>query len=324
MDGERCGGAEDVSPGDAKGILRLHGLKQPPYNTTMMGVVTGALDYYSISRTPGEAFVLSGHAFLMNVHEELCPSGPYLWRYDRFFELLTNLGLAMQNAGALTPTADPARRAALEERLRGAIDAGVVCSLLNMEHQLLLGYDRGGFTLAQPWGPDCSMTPAQLSFGTWQEFRDDLPVEFFTLTTCPPRPESAVSDAMDFALDLWRHPERYTEAPYAVGAGAYDTWLDALDGGHGGGVGNWWNALVWAECRARAADYLQDLSGEDAAEPFGDGAARWLASRYRSVSDLLNRAADKTASPVDKRRLIAEARAAEVSCIDRIREIRDR
>ncbi len=319
MDGERC---SDVD--DANGTVRLHGLEQPPYHTTMMGVAKGALDYYGITRTPGEAFMLSGHAFLMNVHEELCPSGPYLWRYDRFFELLTNLGLAMQNVGSLTPTADPGRRAALEERLRGAIDAGAVCSLLNMEHQLLLGYDGDGFTLAQPWGADRSMTPARLSFGSWREFRDGPPVTFFTLTTCPPRPESAVSDAMDFALDLWRHPERYTDAPYAAGARAYDTWLDALDGGHDDGVGNWWNALVWAECRARAADFLQDLSEDDAPEPFADGTAGWLAARYRSVSELLNRAADKTASVDDKRRLIAEARAVEASCIDRISEVCDR
>ena len=59
----------------------------------------------------------------MNVHEEFCPSGPYLWRYDRFFELLTNVGLSMRNAGTLTPTAYPARLAALEERLRGATRA---------------------------------------------------------------------------------------------------------------------------------------------------------------------------------------------------------
>ena len=324
MAGERGSEVDDAASGGADREVSLHGLQQPPYNTTMMGVVKGALDYYGIARTPGEAFVLSGHAFLMNVHEELCPSGPYLWRYDRFLELLTNLGLAMRNAGTLTPTADPARRAALEERLRGAIDAGVVCSLLNMEHQLLLGYDGDGFMLAQPWGPDCSMTPARLSFGTWREFRDGPPVTFFTLTTCSPRPESAVSDAMDFALDLWRHPERYTEAPYAFGARAYDTWLDAIDGGHGDGVGSWWNALVWAECRARAADYLQDLSDDDAPGPFGDGAARWLAARYRSVSDLLNRAADKSGSADDKRRLIAEARAVEASCVDRIGEVRDR
>ena len=324
MDGERCAHVEDAAHGGGDGDVRLHGLKQPPYNTTMMGVVMGALDYYGISRTPGEAFVLSGHAFVMNVHEELCPSGPYLWRYDRFFELLTNLGLAMQNAGTLTAMADPARRAALEERLRRAIDAGAVCSLLNMEHQLLLGYDGDGFMLAQPWGPDCSMTPARLSFGTWREFRDGPPVTFFRLTTCSPRPESAVSDAMDFALDLWRHPARYTEAPYAAGAGAYDTWLDAIDGGHGDGVGNWWNALVWAECRARAADYLQDLSDDDAPEPFGDGATRWFAARYRVVSDLLNRAADKSASVDDRRRLISEAHGVEASCIDRLAEIHDR
>ena len=319
MDGERCSHVDD-----ANGTVRLHGLEQPPYHTTMMGVVKGALDHYGISRTPGEAFVLSGHAFLMNVHEELCPSGPYVWRYDRFFELLTNLGLAMRNAGTLTPTADPARRAALEGRLRGALDAGVVCSLLHMEHQLLLGYDGDGFMLAQPWGADCSVTPARLSFDSWQEFRDGPPVTFFTLTTCSPRPQSAVSDAMDFAVDLWRHPERYTEAPYAVGAGAYDTWLHALAGGHGDGAGNWWNALVWAECRARAADYVQDLAEADAPAPFGDGTARWLAGQYRSVSDLLNRAADKSASAVDKRRLITEAHAIEVSCIDRIGEVRDR
>ena len=199
----------------------------------------------------------------------------------------------LRNGGSLTPTPDPARRAALEARLRGAL------------------------ACAAP-------SPARLSFGTWREFRDGPPVTFFTLATCSPRPESAVSDALDFALDLWRHPERYTEAPYAVGAGAYDTWLDAIDAGHGDGVGNWWNALVWAECRARAADYLQDLSEDDAPEPFADGTAGWLASRYRSVSDLLNRAADKTASAGDKRRLVAEARAVEASCIDRLGEIRDR
>ena len=84
-----------------------------------------------------------------------CPSGPYLWRYDRFFELLANLGLA-RTRGTLPPTADPARRAALEERLRGAIDASGACSLLNMEHQLLLGYDDDGFMLARPLGPGLS------------------------------------------------------------------------------------------------------------------------------------------------------------------------
>ena len=74
----------------------------------------------------------------------------------------------------------------------------------------------------------------------------------------------------------------------------------------------------------RAADYLQDLLDDDAPEPLGDGAARWLVARYRSVSDLLNRASDKSASAGDKRRLFTEAPAVEASCVDRIAEIRDR
>ena len=168
------------------------------------------------------------------------------------------------------------------------------------------------------------MTPARLSFGTWQEFRGGPPVTFFTLTTCSPRPESAVSDAMNFAVDLWRHPERYTEAPYAVGAGAYDTVARChrrrprRRGGklvERAGLGG----MPGARCRLPPGP-----SEEDAPAPFGDRAARWLAARYGSVSELLNRAADKSASAADKRRLIAEARAVEASCVDRIGEIRDR
>ena len=44
MEGERCTGS-DVLSGGANRNVRLHGLQQPPYNTTMMGVVKGALDY---------------------------------------------------------------------------------------------------------------------------------------------------------------------------------------------------------------------------------------------------------------------------------------
>ena len=49
MDGERCSHV-DV----ANGTVRLHGLKQPAYHTTMMGVVKGALDYYGIARRRGK------------------------------------------------------------------------------------------------------------------------------------------------------------------------------------------------------------------------------------------------------------------------------
>ena len=168
------------------------------------------------------------------------------------------------------------------------------------------------------------MTPARLSFGTWREFRDDLPVTFFTLAACSPRTESAVSDPWTSpsacGVTLSGTPKRPTRSVRGrTTRGSMPSTADTAMGWETGGT-----PWVWTECRARAADYLQGLSGDDAPEPLGDGAARWLAARYRSVSDLLNRAADKTASAVEKRRLIAEARAVEASCVGRVGEIRDR
>ena len=42
------------------------GLVQPPYDTSLVGVVKGALDYYGVDTAPAETFALSGHAFAIN------------------------------------------------------------------------------------------------------------------------------------------------------------------------------------------------------------------------------------------------------------------
>ena len=46
-----------------------------------MGVVKGAMDYSGIKTSDARAFGGSGHAFLINVHRQLCPSGPHCWDY---------------------------------------------------------------------------------------------------------------------------------------------------------------------------------------------------------------------------------------------------
>ena len=63
-------------------------LKQPALNTTLMGVLEGALDYHKIETTTPMTFGLSGHAFLINIHTELCPSGPYVWNREKMNPLI--------------------------------------------------------------------------------------------------------------------------------------------------------------------------------------------------------------------------------------------
>ena len=57
--------------------MKIERLAMPRFNTTMMGVLKCALDYYKIDVDAPTVFVASGHAFLINIHQQLCPSGPY-------------------------------------------------------------------------------------------------------------------------------------------------------------------------------------------------------------------------------------------------------
>ena len=48
------------------------------------------------------------------------------------------------------------------------MDEDSPCSLLNMENQLITGYDDTGFDTAQPWCPhNKDFPPRRLSSGTW-------------------------------------------------------------------------------------------------------------------------------------------------------------
>ena len=300
------------------------GLVQPSYDTSLVGVVKGALDYYGIDTAPAETFVLSGHAFAINIHEELCPSGPYCWDQGRFRDLLPNLGIRMVELGRVMPTAGADDRQRLRERVRSELDDGKVCSVLNLDHQLVVGYDDTGFELALPWGEGVvDSTPARLTFDTWREFVHGPPVAFFGFEPAPRRSESAATAAaLDFAVDIWRCPEQFAENPYGAGNLAYGNWLAGIDAGHGDSHGNWWNAVVWGECRERAGDYFQALAAAGFPGPIDQRQARELAVDYRALSRLLYRASDKTAGAADKRRFVEQARDLDAGCVERIAALR--
>lgn len=299
-------------------------LQQPPYDTSLMGVVKGALDYFGIRQTPAEAFALSGHAFVINVHEELCPSSPYCWNYAGFFELLANLGLAVEELGTALPSAAADEKAQLEARVCAALDEDAVCSLLHLDNQLLLEYDDNGLSMTQPWGGEVASTPARLSFGSWRECAEGPPMTFFKFSRGTPASSSKqVFAALAFAVDVWRQPRRFAMEGYGMGPDAYANWLAAIDGGFSGQHGNWWNGVVWAECRERAGDYFQALAAADFPGPIDQEQARQLAIDYRSAAKLLVRASAKAAAANDKRGFVEQAWNLEEGCVARVEELVD-
>ncbi len=296
--------------------MKLENLSRRRLNTTMMGVVKAMLDYYHLDSSEAWAFGGSGHAFLINVHEQICPSGPYCWKYDGFLRLLRNIGLEMTDLGFFHGKSTPEERAAVEQKLKQSLDSGIPCSLVNMEHQVISGYDDKAFFTAQPWGDCCGgFPPATLTFGTWPEFKDETHVNFFNFKKLAPMDDrTTVRDSLRYALDLFGHPEKHSFEHYGIGPNAYDNWTRAVDK-YGSSHGNWWNATVWFECRAMASGYFSEIGQKFA--PVA-GQARELSDAYREIADLLSKAADKEMGPVGKSSLLSQAKDKEGRAIQQI------
>lgn len=103
---------------------RLPDLKQPPLNTTMMGVLRAAADYHALGLDDPVIYGLSGHAFLINIHTQLCPSGPYCWKRENAKPLIENMGLRMMDLGFFGTGTGKEARSDVERVLRGALDRG--------------------------------------------------------------------------------------------------------------------------------------------------------------------------------------------------------
>ncbi len=300
--------------------MKLENLSQSRLNTTMMGVVKAVLDYYHLDSSEAWAFGGSGHAFLINIHEQICPSGPYCWKYDGFLKLLRNLGLEMTDLGFFHKDSKPEERAAVEQKLKQALDSGNPCSLVNMEHQVISGYDDKAFFTAQPWGDCCNgFPPATLTYGTWPEFKDEIHVNFFTFRKLTPADDATiVRDSLSYALDLFRHPEKHNFEHYGIGPNAYDNWTSAVAAGHGQAPGNWWNGTVWSECRAMASGYFSEIG-----QKLGtvSGPASKLSGAYREIANLLSKAADKETKPADKTAILAELKEKEAQAVKQVESL---
>jgi hypothetical protein len=294
-------------------------LKMHPFNTTLMGVVKGVADYFGLDYSDAWLFGGSGHAFLINIHEELCPSGPYCWNPEAFYMLVRNLGIEMTDLGFFSVESTFEERKRIEETLRKSIDAKVPCSLLNMENQIISGYDDTHFIVQQPW-PQNDFPLKTVTFQTWKELGEEVHVNFYTFTKKPIASEKkVVKDSLNFAVGLVQNPDKHTEKPYYTGLKAYDAWIQAVKDGYGSSHGNWWNGTVWWECRVMATKYFAEIASKYHREVSEQAAE--LNNQYRKVAQLLNKAKDKELADAKKIKVLQEAQKAEESCIKGIKEL---
>jgi hypothetical protein len=298
--------------------MNLTTIKQPPFNTSIMGVIRGVLDFYGIKISDAMAYAGSGHAFLINVHEVICSSGPYVWNNEGFIRLLRNLGLEAIDLGFVHAGIPAAGRAGLEQKVRQNLDQGVPCSVCNMDNQIITGYEADHLLLTQPWSCVTDITPLTLTFGTWAEFGKEIHANFFAFKKLPVAPEDKViRESLEYAVDLFDNPGKYSMPKYGIGLLAYDNWLKGVEQGHGKEHGNWWNGTVWSECRTQAADYFAEIAGK--LTPEAAASARDLSAAYREIASGLERISDKEMDPIEKMGIIKALKKSEFNAVNSIK-----
>ncbi|MGB3479361.1 MAG: hypothetical protein WBB67_09390 [bacterium] len=297
--------------------MKLQNLKMPPFNTSLMGVIKGVLDYYDIKISNGMAYAGSGHAFLINVHEVVCPSGPYCWKYDTFYKLLQNLGLETIDLGFFHQGSTADERKKVEQALCEYLDADMPGLAQNMDNQIINGYDHEKLLLLQPWTQCCDTTPAKLTFGTWDEFGKEIHATFLAFKKVPKKDDAVIiKESLRYAVDLFKNPDQYNLEKYRIGSGAYDNWIKALEQGKAHAHGNWWNATVWSECRKMAGEYFAEIADNHKDEI--SSLSKESSAQYKDIADLLKQISDKEMTAEKKIPLLKQAKAKDEEAIQKI------
>jgi AraC-like DNA-binding protein len=301
-------------------IMEIVNLKQPPFNTTLMGCVRGASDYFDNDLSSPMLFGLTGHAFLINIHKDLCPSGPYVWKKEKFFDLLKEIGIEKKAGYEFCSETPLEKRRELEVEIKRYLNDGSLCILNFMEHQLFSGYDEKGFIFLQPWNGKASSEIPALTYGTWNQcLQKEGWVHFSVISRAAVKRDiiEIVKIALQYALELYREPGKYEIEMYKIGYGAYENWIDAVNRGLGREHGHWWNGMVWSECRHFASSFFNELS-ELLEEKNQKDICRDLKEIYEKIACNLSIAKEKTPEAKEKIRLLTESSKLEKEAEDGI------
>lgn len=235
----------------------LEGLTCRPLWVSQMGCLKGCLDYLEMGVSEAWLYGLTGHAFVNNIAFDVCPSGPTAWRCNPLFALGKNVGFDVDTVYACKTQGDFAEHQLKAWTfVRAALDAGYPCygwALQKPEYYAILGYDDGGYRF-HGHGADVE-TPAR----AWNTLGDS---DRGVLTVHSVKPGRAVEDdvavreALSFAVQFGRSRDWVFEN-YTSGPQGFSVWAHALERGQAHAFGVAYNAVVWAECRHYAVEFLK-------------------------------------------------------------------
>jgi hypothetical protein len=228
-----------------------------------LGCVKGCLDYLGIDASDAWVYGASGHAFIINMHEEMCPSSPTAWNTQRMLELISNLGCKLKGVCAHKSQENfTGKQEHAWELVKSAIDSDYPCygwELDIPEYFVVYGYDENNYYFKGPQTND--PTTSETKPKPWQELgKTDIGmIEMYAVKPAQAKNDSTlVKEALTFAIEHAENPAKWTFPKYMTGPQAYDNWIKALGSETANGFGAAYNAEVWHECRHLAVEFLKE------------------------------------------------------------------
>ncbi|MBC8478707.1 MAG: hypothetical protein ISR91_02635 [Candidatus Delongbacteria bacterium] len=226
-----------------------------------IGCLQGCLEYLDLKISPAWLYGGTGHAFILNLHEEVCPSGPTAWNSRRLHQLGRNLGY--QATGYVCHRDEEDFSQTIHRAWEGAcnaLDNDLPCYAWELkipEFYVICGYDQKGYYFT---GPLCEGVEGPHPWKTLGGTEIGV-LELYVIEPGPvAEPTQTVREALQYALVFAESPVGVVFPDYRAGLEGYDLWIKALTEGPVDGHGNAYNAVVWHECRRMAGEFLREAA----------------------------------------------------------------
>ncbi|MGB3715738.1 MAG: hypothetical protein WA996_15015 [Candidatus Promineifilaceae bacterium] len=204
-------------------MQELKNLRWVPSWVSQLGCLKGCLDYLGIEMSTAWLFGGTGHAFIINIGEDACPSGPTAWKSHMLAELGQNLGY--QTGGVFGIKYDQDLNALQRQAwdfVRGAIDEGLPCygwELEIPEFYVIFGYDDEGYYYS---GTECDEGRGPKAWSALGDTGIGI-VELYRVKPGPRADDrTIVREALSFALEHSKGPSKYIFPDYKAGPEGYD------------------------------------------------------------------------------------------------------
>lgn len=242
-------------------MKKLENLRFKPHHVSHMGCLDGCLEYLGLDVSMPWLYGATGHAFIINIAKDICPSGPTAWKTMMIFESARNLGAKID--GVFAWKRDPDFKEKQEKAwkfIQKAIDAGQPCYGWQIgeiaDFYIIYGYDDVGYYYKGYHVEDGGGPKPWKEVGT----TDVTLLEMYSVKKVKPIDDArTVKQAFQNVLKHAQNPKDWIQYPqYKSGLEGYDAWINAVESGTAVAFGMAYNAALWAECRIMAQEFLKE------------------------------------------------------------------